>query len=272
MQATQPYLMVPIQNGTPYAYLTVRDANNNVLYRQRMRIAEDGMDRCLPVYIGSLSGQQITVTAGHTYTSGPYASAIHLSATPELDPVPDPDRPVYHHTPAYGWMNDPNGLIYHNGRYHLFYQHDPYDTHWNNMHWGHAVSTDLIHWEELPIVFYPDEYGDMFSGSMVVDEHNTAGFGSGAFVAIYTSTAPRQAQNIAYSLDEGMTWRKLGAPVLWGDGDFRDPKVFWHDGRQCWLMALANGFQTQVYSSVNLRDWNWEMGWGGHVGQHPGTW
>ena len=140
------------------------------------------------------------------------------------------------------------------------------------MHWGHATSTDLIHWEQHPIALFPDEYGYMFSGSIVVDEKNTAGFGEGAFVAVYTSTHPSQAQSLAYSLDKGMTWHKYGAPVLYGEGDFRDPKVFWYEPQDCWMLILANGHQVGIYSSPDLKQWKHELGWGKGIGAHGGVW
>lgn len=168
-------------------------------------------------------------------------------------------RPIYHFTPPANWLNDPNGLVYYDGEYHLFYQHHPHSLHWGPMHWGHAVSRDLLHWLHLPIALAPDEDGMIFSGSAVVDWHNTAGFGERAFVAIYTchkEPGHHETQCLASSLDQGRTWQKYaGNPVLPNPGlrDFRDPKVFWHANR--WVMCLAAGQQVHFYTSPNLRDW-----------------
>lgn len=178
------------------------------------------------------------------------------------------NRPQFHFSSRRGWNNDPNGLLYYEGEYHLFYQHNPYEREWGNMHWGHAVSRDLIHWEELPIALYPDEHGTMFSGSVVVDYNNTAGFNKGnspALVAIYTAdNAEKQIQCIAYSHDKGRTWKKYAKnPVIdskakWNSKDTRDPKVFWHKPINKWVMVLNERDGHSIYNSDNLKDWTFE--------------
>lgn len=179
-------------------------------------------------------------------------------------------RPQFHFTPTAKWMNDPNGLIYLNGKYHLFYQYYPDGTVWGPMHWGHAVSTDLLHWEHLPIALYPDQLGWIFSGSAVVDANNSAGFGKNALVAIFTyhndeiwksGKKNPESQGIAYSLDEGLTWTKYKEnPVLnnSGEQDFRDPKVFWNEAISKWNMVLAVGDKIKIWSSSNLKQWQFE--------------
>ncbi len=181
----------------------------------------------------------------------------------------DPYRPRYHFTPPQNWMNDPNGLVYYDGEYHLFYQHHPESTVWGPMHWGHAVSRDLLHWEHLPIALYPDEHGTIFSGSAVIDWHNTAGFGAEAMVAIFThnfddGTFRAQSQSLAYSLDRGRSWTKHdGNPVIpgpEGQPDFRDPKVFWYsdpalENEGHWVMVLAVDRGIWFYISPNLKVW-----------------
>lgn len=193
-------------------------------------------------------------------------------------------RPQIHFSPRKGWMNDPNGMVYLNGRYHLFFQHNPNATVWGPMHWGHAVSTDLIQWKELPIALYPDSLGTIFSGSAVIDKNNTAGFGAGAMVAIYTNHSHElektgsdkfQTQSIAYSLDEGNTWTKYdGNPVLKNPGirDFRDPKVFWYEAGNKWIMTLATLDHITFYSSPDLKHWKEESKFGKDRGAHGGVW
>jgi fructan beta-fructosidase len=185
------------------------------------------------------------------------------------------DHPGYHFSPPAHWLNDPNGLVYHDGEYHLFYQYNPHDTVWGPMHWGHAVSRDLVHWQHLPIALYPDEHGMIFSGSAVVDEHNTAGFGRNALVAIFTYNKDRiETQNIAFSTDRGRTWEKYaGNPVIPHPGDrkdIRDPKVFWHNDH--WVMVLAAGDQVLFYVSPNLKDWEVSGNFGGGFGSTDGVW
>lgn len=183
-------------------------------------------------------------------------------------------RPIYHFTPEYGWMNDPNGMVYKDGEYHLFYQYNPYGCMWGNMHWGHAVSKDLLSWEHLPIALAPDGLGAIFSGSCVVDKNNTAGFGKDAIVAFYTSAGASQTQSMAYSLDNGRTFTKYaGNPILTSSArDFRDPKVFWHEPTQKWMMILAVGQEMQIFSSGNLKEWTYESSFGEGQGAHGGVW
>ncbi len=193
-------------------------------------------------------------------------------------------RPLIHFSPKKGWMNDPNGMVYYNGVYHLFFQHNPDSTVWGPMHWGHAISKDLLHWEEQPIALYPDATGTIFSGSAVIDVNNTAGFGSNAMVAIYTSHNHAmeregfekvETQSIAYSLDEGKTWTKYkGNPVLPNPGirDFRDPKVSWYEENKKWIMTLAVSDHIAFYSSPDLIHWKEESRFGKEAGAHGGVW
>ncbi len=188
-------------------------------------------------------------------------------------------RPAVHFSPSKHWINDPNGLVYYKGEYHLFYQYHPHSTIWGPMHWGHAVSTDLNTWEELPIALYPDELGQIFSGSAVVDWQNTSGFQTGeeaVLVAVFTHHGEdNEKQSIAYSNDRGRTWVKYkGNPVISNPGikDFRDPKVFWHEESSKWIMSLACGDHIQFYGSPNLKDWNYLSSFGKAHGAHGGVW
>ncbi len=184
-------------------------------------------------------------------------------------------RPQLHFTPATMWCNDPNGLVYFEGEYHLFYQYHPESMVWGPMHWGHAVSTDLIHWEHLPIALFPDEQGTIFSGGAVVDKDNTSGLvPGGGLIAMYTyhreeeknnETLQIQTQAIAYSQDKGRTWTKYdGNPVIPAVAkDFRDPKVFWYEPEQRWQMVIAVGDCMQFYKSENLLEWDYQSSFSG---------
>ena len=172
----------------------------------------------------------------------------------------EPYRPQIHFTPASNWMNDPNGMVFDGSTYHLFYQYNPLGNDWGNMSWGHATSTDLVHWNEQPVALTRDNLGDIFSGSAVIDKDNTAGFGANAMVALYTSAGGgKQQQSVAYSTDGGKNFtRYQGNPVIKNDDDnLRDPKVFWHDASKQWVMVLAKGWAmgVEIYGSTNLTTW-----------------
>jgi fructan beta-fructosidase len=199
----------------------------------------------------------------------------------------EPHRLQFHFSPDSMWMNDPNGMVYFAGEYHMFYQYYPDDIVWGPMHWGHAISKDLIHWEHMPIAIYPDSLGWIFSGSAVADLKNTSGFGTRdnpPLVAIYTyhdsngqkaGRADFQTQGIAYSVDKGRTWEKYqGNPVLRNPGikDYRDPKVLWHEETKKWIMILAVKDRVHLYSSADLKAWNKESEFGADKGAHGGVW
>jgi fructan beta-fructosidase len=196
-------------------------------------------------------------------------------------------RPQIHFSPKEHWTNDPNGMVYFDGVYHLFFQYYPNGTQWGPMHWGHATSKDLIHWQELPIALYPDSLGYIFSGSAVIDSNNTSGLGRNGkipMVAIFTHHDPKgeengkndfQNQSLAFSLDNGNTWTKYsGNPVLKNPGikDFRDPKVMWYAPEKKWVMTLATKDRVTFFSSPNLKNWKKESDFGSDVGAHGGVW
>ncbi len=232
-----------------------------------IRLAHDQTDYWVFKDVSDLKGKTVKITYGgddgglaRIYQSDEIAGQDSLYS--------ERNRPQFHFTTRRGWINDPNGLIHHNGQYHLFYQHNPYEREWQNMHWGHAVSDDLIHWEELPDALYPDALGAMFSGSAVIDYDNTAGFNTGgvpAMIAAYTADRPeKQVQCIAYSLDNGRTFTKYeGNPVIdskdiWNSKDTRDPKVFWYQTGNHWVMVLNERDGHSIYTSANLKDWKYE--------------
>ncbi|MCB1552707.1 MAG: glycoside hydrolase family 32 protein [Xanthomonadales bacterium] len=200
----------------------------------------------------------------------------------------EPHRPQVHFSPPAHWMNDPNGLVYFDGEYHLFYQYYPDATVWGPMHWGHAVSRDLVHWQHLPIALAPDEKGYIFSGSAVIDWHNTSGFSDGTtppMVAMFTyhdaergktGSNDHESQGIAYSNDRGRTWTKFaGNPALPNPGDrkdFRDPKVFWHAPSRRWVAAVSVTDHVRLYASPDLKSWQFLSDFGAGIGAHGGVW
>ena len=205
----------------------------------------------------------------------------------EVKRYDEPYRPQFHFSPEYGWMNDPNGMVYYEGEYHLFYQYYPDSTVWGPMHWGHAISEDLVHWEHLPIALFPDENGLIFSGSAVVDWQNTSGFGQKGkppLVAIFSyhnmeleisGVDTFQTQGIAFSNDKGRTWTKYeGNPVIKNPGirDFRDPKVIWHKETNKWIMAVAALDHLNFYGSPDLKTWELISEFGKEIGSHDGVW
>lgn len=199
----------------------------------------------------------------------------------------EPYRPQLHFSPASGWMNDPNGMVYYEGEYHLFFQHNPDASVWGPMHWGHAVSSDLVHWQPLPIALYPDSLGYIFSGSAVVDWRNTSGFGSEEnppLIAFFTYHNPDieqakavevESQALAYSTDKGRTWTKYaGNPVIPNPGirDFRDPKVFWYEPARQWIAVIASGQEIRLYASADCKNWAYLSRFGQGRGSHEGVW
>lgn len=184
-------------------------------------------------------------------------------------------RPVYHHTPLYGWMNDANGLVYKDGEYHLYFQYNPYGSKWGNMHWGHSVSKDLVHWEHLAPAIARDTLGHIFSGSSIVDQENVAGYGVGSILVFYTSASDKngQIQCLAFSKDNGRTFTKYEKnPILCpADGlrDFRDPKVFRYEPEDKWVMIVSADKEMRFYDSKNLKDWNYMSSFGERYGVQP---
>jgi len=213
---------------------------------------------------------------------------ISSTAVAQKPSYKEQHRPQYHFSPPSKWMNDPNGMVFYKGEYHLFYQYYPDSTVWGPMHWGHAVSKDMLHWQHLPIALYPDSLGLIFSGSVVVDKNNTSGLKKGAeqpLVALYTyhdlkkekagKEMDFQYQGMAYSLDKGRNWTKYaGNPVIKNNGvkDFRDPKVIWHEASKHWVMVLAVADRIDFYRSENLKEWSFSSSFGKDEGSHGGVW
>ena len=270
------YMILPIREANDEIVLTL-DKGGETLYVADIRLALPGEepDYCVPMDLSYFGVDKRNVHFKGIDTKTAWEQ-ISFSDTPPAVPA-DKYRPKYHHTPAYGWMNDANGLFFKDGVYHLYYQYNPYAAVWGNMHWGHSTSTDLVHWEHQPVAIYRDAYGHIFSGSTVVDYNNTAGFGAGAVVAFYSSwnTAREyiQTQCIAYSTDDGRTFTKYeGNPVLVpfdGIADFRDPKVFWYEPESKWIMIVSADKEMRFYTSQNLKEWEFMSGWGEGYGVQP---
>ena len=184
-------------------------------------------------------------------------------------------RPLFHHTPSYGWMNDPNGMFYKDGVWHLYYQHNPYGSKWQNLSWGHSTSTDLINWKPEPEAIEPNGLGLVFSGSCVVDSAGTAGFGKNAVIALYTSADVSQTQSLAWSTDDGTTFNIYpGNPILTMESEARDPNMFWHTPTQQWVMLLAHALDHEmlIFTSPDLKDWTLQSSFGKGLGCQDGVW
>ncbi|MBO7417979.1 MAG: GH32 C-terminal domain-containing protein [Bacteroidaceae bacterium] len=280
---TQKYLILPVEDTAPGVSVSV--IVDNVLVESfSVCLAVNKVDYTVPYDLSKYAGKHVVLRfatspleRGGTrpkVKDAVFSSKLTLANSYDASNKEPLWRPVYHFAPQWGWMNDPNGMVYKDGEYHLFYQYNPYGSRWGNMNWGHAISRDLVTWEHLPVAIAPDGLGTIFSGSAVVDKNNTAGFGAGAIVAFYTQASARQMQSIAYSTDNGRTFKKYaGNPVLTGDvADFRDPKVSWHEGTKKWILTLAVGQEIRFYSSPNLKDWTYESNFGEGQGCHDGVW
>lgn len=276
------YIMLPVQETAQEATVKVL-SNGQAVLKANVSLAIDKTDYLVPLDLGKWAGSSILLdikmTQGRGVRRDPTDDVCwsEMVTAPVLDPANREKlyRPTYHFSPQWGWMNDPNGMVYKDGEWHLFYQYNPYGSFWGNMHWGHAVSKDLVNWEHLDVALAPDDLGAIFSGSAVVDENNTAGFGRGAIVAMYTSDGDNQTQSLAYSTDNGRTFTKYpGNPVIMAEDtpDFRDPKMFWDEQTRQWKVVLAAGQEVQFYSSDNLRDWTYDSSFGLSYGNHNGVW
>lgn len=271
------YVLLPVEEKAENANIRIIGMENQCTRRPNVRLAVDNVDYYVPLEVKD--GQLLDIIFhGDRRTTGNmkgFACWKEMKFSDTFDTTNrEKFRPAYHHTPQYGWMNDPNGMFYKDGEWHLYYQYNPYGSLWENMTWGHSVSKDLVHWEALPLAIEADALGTIFSGSCVVDKDNTAGFGKNAVIAFYTSAGEAQTQSMAYSTDGGRTFIKYekNPVVTFNAPDFRDPKVFWYDGTNRWIMMLAVGQEMQIWSSANLKDWQKESSFGSEYGNHGGVW
>lgn len=271
VSAPGKYLLLPIQESCGESQVRVETGKADDVTMD-IRLAQDSVEYYVPLELPQ--GGNARVSVRKTPAGAVCWDHIQLADTFDTGNT-DYYRPVYHHTPLYGWMNDPNGMVYKDGEYHLYFQYNPYGSKWGNMHWGHSVSTDLMHWEHLKPAIARDTLGHIFSGSTVVDKAGTAGYGDSALVALYTSASDKhgQIQCMAYSTDNGRTFTKYEKnPVLTpfdGLKDFRDPKVFWYEPEKKWVMIVSADKEMRFYASHNLKDWEYMSAFGKGYGAQP---
>ena len=274
VEVMRKYLLLPVQEREDNANIRVL-VDGKEVQSLNVRLAVDKVDYYVPLDINRFGKKELLLDItfyGDRRFTGAMKDFLCWKDMKQGDTFDTTNRekfrPAYHHTPAYGWMNDPNGMFYKDGVYHLYYQWNPYGSMWENMTWGHSTSKDLIHWETQPTAIEPDALGAIFSGSCVVDKKNDQ------VVAFYTSAGKSQVQSMAISKDNGMTFEKYsGNPVLVStEEDFRDPKAFWNPDIQKWNLVLAVGQEMRFYSSPNLKDWTYESSFGQEYGCHDGVW
>ena len=281
IQQKDKCLLLPVQESAEMSNIKVI-AGSKQMKSLNVRLAMNKVDYYVPLYLDEFNEEKTLALDIHV--NGNYRNDGGISTFTCWKNIKNAEsfdtknreqyRPLYHHTPAYGWMNDPNGMFFKDGVWHLYFQHNPYGSQWENMTWGHSTSTDLIHWTFQGDPVQPDAWGSIFSGSSVVDKNNTAGFGENAIVALYTSAGENQTQSMAYSTDNGKTFTKYdGNPIITSNvPDFRDPHMFWNEDIKKWNMILAAGQQMNIYSSDNLKDWKFESSFGAEYGSHGGVW
>ena len=278
---SKKYLLLPVQESAEVSNIKVIGGSRQ-LKTLNVRLANNHIDYYVPLCLQEFDeekGLMLDVHVNGTYRTDGGISTFscwkNMSFSDTFDMKNrEQYRPVYHHTPAYGWMNDPNGMFYKDGVWNLYFQHNPYGSQWENMTWGHSTSTDLVHWKFQGDPVQPDALGTVFSGSAVVDKENTSGFGKGAVIALYTSAGESQTQSMVYSTDNGKTFTKYeGNPVITSNvPDFRDPHMFWNEDIKKWNMILAAGQHMEIYTSDNLKDWKLESSFGEKYGNHGGVW
>ena len=263
------YVLLPVQESEDIAGIAVLNSQNDMVQRLNVKLAIDRVDYWVPYELKDARLLDI-VFHGDRRQKGAVGEFVCWREMKQADTFDATNRerfrPVYHHTPVYGWMNDPNGMFYKDGVWHLYYQWNPYGSQWENMNWGHSTSKDLVHWEAQPLALEPDWLGSIFSGSCIVNGSDV--------VAFYTSAGMNQTQSMAVSKDNGRSFKKYeGNPVITSDKpDFRDPNVFWYEPTKRWIMILAVGQEMQLYSSADLKAWQYESSFGQEYGNHGGVW
>ena len=266
------YLWLPIEEKAPEGKMQVI-VNGILQMEQNVRMAREQVDYYVALDLNPYQGKgSLRICVQNVPTGSLCFSKLVQNNNVDFAFINEKFRPIYHHTPKRGWMNDPNGMFYKDGVWNLYYQYNPYGSMWGNMHWGHSTTTDLIHWKDEGVAIAPDTWGTIFSGSCVVDKETV--------VAMYTSSRPTsfggdvQAQSLAFSTDGGQTFTKFeGNPVLTSEEkDFRDPRPFWNEDIKSWNLILAVGQEMRIYSSKDLKEWKYESSFGKEYGNHGGVW
>lgn len=275
------YLLLPVQESNDDAKVSVL-ADGKIEKTINVRLAKSKVDYFVPFDLDPYRGHDILLNIVTTQNRSNIREAKDDACWKNLTLADTFDttnrekyRPAYHHTPLYGWMNDPNGMFYKDGRWHLYYQWNPYGSKWQNMTWGHSSSADLVRWEHHPAAIEANGLGTVFSGSSVVDSANTAGFGRDAVVALYTSADVNQTQSLAHSSDGGMTFEIYpGNPILTLESEARDPNMFWDADNGRWVMSLAHALDHEMlfFSSPDLKEWTLQGSFGKGIGAQDGVW
>lgn len=275
------YLLLPVQESADDATVSVL-ADGRQQRTVYVRLAKNKVDYMVPLPLEDYGDSRVllnVLSAQGRSSVREAAQDVCWQAMQVADTFDTANReayrPAYHHTPLYGWMNDPNGMFYKDGRWHLYYQYNPFGSKWQNMTWGHSSSADLVHWQHHAEAIQPDALGSIFSGSCVVDPAGTAGFGRNAVVALYTSAGASQVQSMAHSNDGGETFVKYaGNPVLTLDSEARDPNMFWNDATGEWNLVLAHPLNHEMlfFSSPDLKEWTLNSAFGQGLGCQEGVW
>ncbi|MDE6371206.1 MAG: DUF4980 domain-containing protein, partial [Duncaniella sp.] len=275
------YLMLPIQEANDDALINVI-VDGKLEKVIHARLAKTKVDYFTPLDLTAYNGHNILLDVITDQNRSSVRDAQNdvcwknFSVSDTFDTTNrEKYRPTFHHTPQWGWMNDPNGMVYKDGVWHLFFQWNPYGSKWQNMTWGHSTSKDLIHWEAQPTAIEPNALGTVFSGSSVLDPANTAGFGSDAIVSLYTSADVSQIQSLAWSNDNGQTFNIYpGNPVITLNSEARDPNMFWDARNNCWVLALAHALDHEMlfFTSPDLKNWTLQSAFGKGLGAQDGVW
>lgn len=276
------YLMLPVEESKDDARINVL-VDGNIAETINVRLAESRIDFFVPFNLAPYKGKDVILDVLTTQgresvrdnSSDVCWNSMTVTDTFDFKDTEEKYRPLYHHAPLWGWMNDPNGMFYKDGVWNLYYQYNPYGSKWQNMTWGHSTSTDLVHWNHEPLAIIPDGLGMIFSGSSVIDHDNTAGFGKDAVVSLYTSAGTRQMQSLAHSSDGGMIFTKYpGNPVITLDSEARDPNMFWNGKTGEWNLVLAHALDHEMlfFTSPDLKHWTLQSSFGKGLGAQDGVW
>ncbi len=275
------YLLLPVQESSDDARINIV-VDGKIAETIYVRLAKSKTDYTVPFDLTTYKGHNVVLDVVTPQGRGSIREAKEDACWKAIEVTDSFEvsnrekyRPAFHHTPLYGWMNDPNGMFYKDGEWHIYYQHNPYGSKWQNMTWGHSSSTDLIHWKHHPEAIRPNGLGAVFSGSSVIDVDNTAGFGKDAIVAMYTSAGTSQMQSIASSTDNGTSFTTYaGNPVICLESEARDPKAFWNNDTKQWNLVLANALDHEmlIFTSSDLKTWTLQSSFGKGLGAQGGVW